>query len=225
MRPLHAFSGGLLLLALDFRATSLDLLPDVVGWLLIGWAAWCWRERSILGVAVVGTVASLPLVALPYHYVQYDVLADRNVVVSPGTDLGYPEHLEYDLLTGARLAAYALSAAAAAVVVVLTVRFLSRRAGAWAGPSTTRSLRRLRVAMVAFVVVWSIPRLVAATVAVDDGLAPIWDDPAAKVALIGAVVAVAVAIAFGADAREPWARSVREFPHPVAPHDKSVVDQ
>lgn len=225
MRPLHAFSGGLLLLALDFRATSLDLLPDVVGWLLIAWAAWCWRERSLLAVALVGTLASLPLVALPYHYVQYDVLADRTVVVSPETDLGYAEHLEYDLLTGARLAAYALSAAAAAAAVVLAVRFLSRRADAWAGPSTARSLQRLRVAMVAFVVAWSIPRLVAATLGFDDGLAPVWDDPAARVALVGTVVAVAVAITFGVDAREPWARSVREFPAAGAPDDQAVVDQ
>lgn len=225
MRPLHAFSGGLLLLALDFRATSVDLLPDVVGWLLIGWAAWCWRERSILGVALLGTVASLPLVALPYHYVQYDVLADRTVVVSPETDLDYAEHLEYDLLTGARLAAYALSAAAAAAAVVLAVRFLSRRASAWAGPSTTRSLQRLRVSMLAFVVTWSIPRLVAATLAVDGGLAPVWDDPGAKVALVGMIVAVAVAVAFGADAREPWARSVRQRPVAPTTHDESVVDQ
>ena len=225
MRPLHAFSGGLLLLALDFRATSLDLLPDIVGWLLIAWAAWCWRERAIVAVASVGAVASLPLVALPYHYVQYDVLADRTVVVSPETDLGYAEHLEYDLLTGARLAAYALSAAAAAAAVVLTVRFLSRRASAWAGPSAARSLRRLQLLMVAFVVTWSIPRLVAATLAFDDGLAPVWDDPAAKVALVGTVVAGALAIAFGIDAREPWARSVREFPASSASDDQAVVDQ
>lgn len=34
-RPLPLIAGGLALVLVDFRAESLDLLPDPVGWLLV----------------------------------------------------------------------------------------------------------------------------------------------------------------------------------------------
>ncbi|MDE0804842.1 MAG: hypothetical protein OSA99_16160, partial [Acidimicrobiales bacterium] len=56
--------------------------------------------------------------------------------------------------------------------------------------------------------VWVAPRLIAAALAVDGGYDLVWDDPAARVAMVGVVAFVAHAVVLTLDAREPWARRV-----------------
>lgn len=208
MRPLHAVAIAVVLIGLDFRTTSIDLLPDVVGWALIVWAALRLRTPLVATAASVGGVASLALLSLPYHFEQYDPFNDRMVVVTPETDLGYNEVLVYDDLVGWRLAAFAVSVCAFAVVLIGLWRHLRCAVAAWDGPSTRRSMRRLDLTTAAMIGVWVAPRLVAAALGVDGGYDPVWDDPAARVAMMGVVAFVAHAVALALDAREPWARRV-----------------
>ncbi len=226
MKPLHAVAGGVLLVGIDFRTTSLDLLPDVVGWLLITWAAVRLATPLLALVAGIGAVASVATLSLPHHFVQFDPSTDQMVVVTPDNDLGYATFLEFDPVTGWRLGAFVVSTFALGVAVVSLLVHLRSRAHAFAGPEVDRSLHRIRAASWAVVVCWVAPRLVAAVLSVDDGYAPVWHDPAARVALAGVVAVVAFAVVVGRDAREPWARRlVRQAPPPAVVHDETVADE
>ncbi|MDE0805213.1 MAG: hypothetical protein OSA99_18065, partial [Acidimicrobiales bacterium] len=61
MRPLHAIAIAVVLIGLDFRTTSIDLLPDLVGWGLIVWAALRLRVPVVAVAAGIGAVASTAL--------------------------------------------------------------------------------------------------------------------------------------------------------------------
>jgi len=67
MRPFHAVAVGVALLALDFRTTSLGLLPDVVGWALLAYAVHRLVPRRWVVLPFVGALLSLATLALPYH--------------------------------------------------------------------------------------------------------------------------------------------------------------
>ncbi|WP_436795146.1 hypothetical protein [Actinospongicola halichondriae] len=226
MKPLHAVAGGALLIGLDFRTTSLDLLPDLVGWLLIVWAATRLATPLLTTVAVVGAVASLGTLSLPYHYVQFDPFAERMVVVTPDRDLGYAQLLEFDPVTGWRLGAFALSTAALGVTVLVLAGHLRDRRRGFAGTEVDRSMRQISIASWAVVVCWVAPRLVSAGLSTDDGYAPVWDDPASKIALLGAATIITYTVVVGRDAREPWARRLtRQVPPPQLVHDEAVADE
>ena len=202
MRPLHAAAAGLVLLVVDFRTTSLDLLPDVVGWGLLGWAVLQLLGTRWLPLPLAGAACSLATLLLPYHHIQIDPFTGRRVVVGPGSDLGYAELLEYDRLGGARLAMAAASTALAAVVLVLLVRVVATRAAArHAAPAS----QWLRVGAAATVALWAVPRLVGMAASVGDGYDPTWDDGAGRVALVGIVTAVGFAVVLFREGREPWA--------------------
>lgn len=210
MRPLHALAGGLLLLALDFRTTSVDLLPDVVGWLLVTWAAHRLTGRVTTALAGLGTVASLSTFALPYHYEQFDPFNERMVEVTPESDLGYAEVLVYDPVTGWRLALMTTAMALVGVVLWRIGRRVEDRAAHHRGELVERSLRWLRWLRWATVGLWVLPRLVAMVLGVEGGYDPVWNDPAGRIALVGTIVAVAYAAVLANDAREPWARPAPE---------------
>ena len=201
MRPLHAAAAGLALLVIDFRTTSLDLLPDVVGWALLAFAV-----HQVLGgrwavLPVVGGALSLSTLLLPYHHVQIDPFTGERVVVGPGTDLGYAEILEYDRLVGARLAMAAGATVLAAVVLVVLAWTIARRADD-RGASTSAGW--LRWGALGVVVAWAVPRLVGMAAATD-GYDAVWDDGAARVALVGIAAALGFAVLLLREAREPWA--------------------
>ena len=215
MRPLHAIAVAVVLISLDFRTAAVDLLPDVVGWALVVWAAVRLRTPLLAVVACIGGVASLALFSLPYHYEQYDPLNDRTVVVTPETDLGYNETLAYDTFSGWRLAAFAVSVCAFAIVVGVVWRHLRNRSAVWDGPAVRTSIRRLDGAVAAVVGLWVVPRVVAVVSSIDSGYEPIWDDPASRVAILGVLAAIALASTLTVDAREPWA--TRPAPNQTVP--------
>ncbi|HEU5082467.1 MAG TPA: hypothetical protein VFU14_03945 [Acidimicrobiales bacterium] len=204
MRPFHAAAAGVALLALDFRTTSLDLLPDVLGWLLLAYAAHRLRGGRWAAVPLAGAALSTATLVLPYHWIQIDPFTGEHVVVRPGLDLGYAELLEYDRLTGGRLAMAAGATVLGAVVAWLLVGPVARRAHDRGAPG---SARRLRLGAVAFVVAWVVPRLIAMSTAAisGDGYDVVWDDPVSRVALVGVVGALAFAGVLASEGREPWA--------------------
>jgi hypothetical protein len=202
MRPLHAAAAGLVLLVLDFRTTSLDLLPDVIGWALIGYACHQVLGNRWLLVAIVGGLLSLSTLSLPYHWVQIDPFTGERVVVGPGTDLGYAELLEYDRLEGVRLAMAAGATAFAAVVLLVLAWTAAGRADA---RGATRSARWLRAAALATAALWAAPRLVGMAAGAAEGYDAVWDDGAGRVALVGIITALTFAGVLIRDGREPWA--------------------
>lgn len=212
MRPLHAIAGGLVLITLDFRTIAVDLLPDVLGWLLILWAGQRLASTSIRVVAVIGALASVAVFSLPYHLVQFNPMTNETVVVTPGNDLGYAETIAFDPLSGWRLLGFTVGVASVGAIVVLVERHLRGRARSWPGPSVDTSLRRIRVTTWAVVGLWVTPRLVAVAISGTAGYEPIWRDPAARLAVIGVVAAVTHAVVLVLDAREPWADTRTQTP-------------
>jgi hypothetical protein len=202
MRPLHWAAVGVVLMALDFRTTSLDLLPDVVGWVLLGYALHQLLGPRALPLAAAGGALSLSTLLLPYHYVQIDPFTGERVVVGPDTDLGYAEVLEYDRLEGGRLAMAAGATTLAAVTFVVLAWTAARRATA---RGAVPSARRLQLGVGAIVVLWAVPQLVGMALAGGDGYDVVWDDGAGRVALVGLVAALAFAGLLFRDGREPWA--------------------
>lgn len=202
MRPLHAAAAGVALIVFDFRTTSLDLLPDVAGWLLLALAVhalcgWAWAALPIAGA-----VLSLSTLALPYHWIQIDPFTGETVVVDDDTDLGYAELLEYDDLTGGRLAMAAGATASAAAVMWLVAAVVARRAVDRGSPASARALRGTAAATVAL---WAAPRLVAmAAGALGDGYDPVWNDWAARIGMVGMLAGLAFAVVLAREAREPW---------------------
>lgn len=67
--PLGTIVGGFLLVIMDFRINEIDLLPDVIGWPLMAWAASRLSGRSgwfaaVTAAGVVGFVVAATLLAL-----------------------------------------------------------------------------------------------------------------------------------------------------------------
>ncbi len=193
-----------MLVAVDFRTTSLDLLPDPLGWLLVGFAVATvlgWRLAAVAGAAA---VASLGELLLPYHYVQYNPITGKQVTVTDTTDLGYAKFLEYDALRGVRLG-LALAALVLGVVVVWTaVRRLEHRAAARGAPQIVGRLRAFRWAVG---LLWAVPLLIGMIAAAvsGHGYDPMWNDPASHLSLAGTLVLLGLGVLLFAEAREPWA--------------------
>jgi hypothetical protein len=204
MRPLSLTAGGLGLVILDFRTESLDLLPDPVGWVLV--SVGCWRLSLVSASWLAGLTAALsvPDAALPYRYVRiYPLTGDR---VPPGerADADLPLHLEFDALSGWRLAATTLGMSAAGVTLWLLLRGLERRAQT---KGESGAAGRLRVGRWLVAAVWVLLYLVAVTraVLVDSGrFDPVWNGNAEYVALAGAAVLAYVVVVLARDSGASW---------------------
>ena len=215
-RPWRLGGIGLVLVAIDFRTTSLDLLPDPLGWLLVAVAVATvlgWRLAAVAGAAA---VASLGQLLLPYHYIQYNPITGEQVTVTDTTDLGYAKFLEYDALRGVRLG-LALAAVVLGVIVVWTAaRRLEQRASARGVPQIVGRLRAFRWSVG---VLWAVPPLIGMVAAAvsGHGYDPTWDDPASHVSLAGTLVLFGLGALLFAEAREPWALP-HHAPDPVPRH-------
>ena len=143
-RPLTLAAVGLVAIALDMRVVAWDLLPDVVGWVLIALGAWRLTMRSAAALAVAAAVASLAEVHIPYRYDAIDPLTGE-VVVNPRPGLAYHELLAFNPVSGGRLLLLAVTVAAGAAGLWILLRELARRAVAVRRPLDRPRLRLLAV--------------------------------------------------------------------------------
>jgi hypothetical protein len=204
VRPLSLITGGLALVVLDFRTESLDLLPDPVGWVLVAVGS---RGVSLVGASwLAGLTAALSVsdAALPYRYVRIDPLTEDRVAPGERANVDLPLHLEFDPVSGWRLAAMTLAMSAAGVTLWSLLRGLERRAHAHA---QTRTAGRLRVGRWLVAVAWVLPYLAAVSRAVvvdTEGFDPIWNGSAAYVALAGVAVLVYVVVVLVRETGAAW---------------------
>jgi hypothetical protein len=204
VRPLTMIAGGLVLVMLDFRTESLDLLADPVGWALV--AVGCARlaQRHAASLAGVAAALSLADVALPYRYARIDPLTGDEVRAGEPAGAGVTLHLRFDHVAGWRLAAMALATAAGALALWTLLRGLERRAVVHDALGTAGSLRTARWLAVG---VWAAPPLAAAAAAVAGSgrLDPVWNGPAELVGLAGLAALAAVAFLLVRDGNAAWA--------------------
>jgi hypothetical protein len=187
--PLVLIVAGLGLVLLDFRTVSLDLLLDPVGWLLIALAAGVLALRWTAVAASVVAVLSASDAFLHYHYRPINPLTNHPVDICPPGEQ-CPERVVYDPVTGWRLLALAASLLLGAVVLVVLLRGLRRRA---VRDGDGPAVARLGLLLWAVGLAWGLPPVVAVLLALRDqpiAYDPVWNGGAEYVALTGwAVVA------------------------------------
>ncbi len=211
MRPLSMMAGGLALVVLDFRTESLDLLPDPIGWALVAVGSWRLAMVSTSWLAGLSAGLSVADAALPYRYVRIDPITGEHVAPSVRPNADLPLHLEFDPVSGWRLAGVSLAMTAAGVTVWSLLRGLERRATARAEGDVAS---RLRLGRWLVVVAWVVPYLVAVSRAlvVDSGrFDAIWNGNGEYVALVGVAVVAYVIVLLAANAGAGWAQPERPW--------------
>lgn len=205
MRPLTFVAVGLALIAIDIRTEYLDLLPDVVGWVLVAVGAW---RLSLTRPAVAAAATALlvvPEVSLPYRFVMVDPETGERVRPQPGVDLAFPKHLIFDDLRGWRLAMLAAATIAGGLTLWLLLGALAVRAAAWERADTARQIRWLRWLILG---VWIGPHLgvlVASASTGDGSFDPVWNGGLEFVALAGVVVVGALVLVLLRETNRAWA--------------------
>ena len=205
MRPLTFVAVGLALVAVDIRTEHLDLLPDALGWGLVGLGAWRLSLRRPAIAAAVTALLTLPEVSLPYRFVMVDPETGERITPRPGVQLAYPEHLIFDDLRGWRLAVAAAAGVAAGVALWLLLGALAGRASAWERGATARQIRWLRWLTVG---VWVVPYLAVLTVSAmgdDAAFDPVWNGGVEPLALAGLVVVGALIAVLLRETNRAWA--------------------
>ena len=190
MRPLVLVGIGVAIVALDFRATALDLVADPAGWLLV--AEGCRRLGARVPALLALATAALSVneVVLPARWQIIDRATGEDLPPGVGEGTGYPEELRFDDLTGLRLALYVLClVAAVATFAALLAHLLGRVRREQPGDGRTVAL------LAGGVAVWLGPPLVASATALatGEGYDPVWDGAAWYLALVCGLVAFATA--------------------------------
>jgi hypothetical protein len=214
-RPLTLAAVGLVAIGLDMRVVAWDLLPDVVGWLLIALAGWRLTMRSAAALALAAAVASLADVHIPYRYDAIDPLTGE-VVVNPKPGLAYHELLAYDPVSGARLVLLGVAFAAGGAALWILLRELARRAVAYDDPSIARRLRLLAWGVV---LGWATPvllRMLGQGPLSDGEFDTVWNGGWEMPALIGLVVLLATAFTFATHSNRRWSATGDELGSPWA---------
>jgi hypothetical protein len=205
MRPLTFMAVGLTLLAVDVRTEHLDLLPDALGWGLVALGAWRMSLKMPAIAAGATALLTVPEVSLPYRFVMIDPETGERIEPRPGVDLGLPEHLIFDDLTGWRLAALAAATIAGGVTLWLLLGALATRAAAWERPGAARQIRWLRWLTLG---VWVVPYLavLAVSASAEDGsFDPIWNGSLELLAVAGIVVVGALVAVLLRESNRAWA--------------------
>lgn len=189
---------GLVSVALDFRTTSLDLVPDAVGWVLVVVGA---IRIGLVAAACCGGVAGILSSAgllLPYTYVATDPLTgetlDSCAARNDGTTKNCVLVLRYEPVGDLRAVAIGLAAVVGAAAFALILRELVRRVDALTDASefARRTLRGLSFVMP---VAWAAPSVAVVAVGVaGDGYEPYWTDGLAYVSGFLLVLQVATAL-------------------------------
>jgi hypothetical protein len=205
VRPLLFIAVGLVLVVFDFRTESLDLLPDLVGWAAVAYGAARLSLRPAAWLAGAAAVLSVLDGFLPYRYVSVD--RDTGERLPPEQQgLGVlPQRVEFDPVSGWRLAGMTLTVVVGGLALWLLLRGLERRAAADDEPGAAARLRLGRWLVLA---VWVVPFLVGVgrSLAANDGsFDPIWNGDAEYVALAALVVFGYLVIELARDASAGWA--------------------
>jgi hypothetical protein len=182
--PLGLVAGGLVLVVLDFRTESLDLLLDPVGWSLVvlGGAALGLRRAAVF--AALAGVLSLADAYHPYRYRLIRALTGDPVDHCPPREL-CQERVVFDPATGWRFAALAASVLAGVAAVLLLLVGLRRRAIV---DGDQPAAGRLRLIAWSTGLTWGLAPavgMVAALVADPIAYDPVWNGPAEYAALLG----------------------------------------
>ena len=201
-RPLTLAAVGVTMVALDLRVEAIDLLPDVVGWSLVAFAAWRLSMRGPGLLAALAALASTAELQLPYRYDKLDPLTWE--VISPDRPGDFPERLAFDAIAGPRLVLLVVAAACGAAALVLLLRKLAARAGATGAREEADRLRQLLWAVAG---VWAVPYLGVAIgqgLFDEDGFDPVWNMGGELLALAGLAAMGAVALTFALRSNRQW---------------------
>ena len=206
VRPLSLIAIGLVLVAIEFRTRSLDLLPDPVGWLLIAVGAWNLALVKPAAAAALAAVLSLSDLLLPYRWIYVDPRTGETVSSSIGADLDYPQLQRWNVVSDARAVAMAAAVLAGGVSLWWLLGDLQRRAE-HAGGAATLAARRLRTFQLVVPLVCVAPYLVAVTIAVigSEPFDPIWNGSLEYVALAGLLTLLALATTLTLARDAAWA--------------------
>jgi hypothetical protein len=173
VRPLAMIVLGLALVVADFRLDALDLVPDLLGWALVAYAAWQLRLVVPALLAAATGVASVAEAWLPFRYVIIDPETGE-----PSTDfIGETNNmsLRYEDVSGWQLAGMTLSMVLAGCTLWLLLSALAARAQAG---GRAQAARHLRVARWLVVGLWTVPFVgaVAHSVVAESGrFDPVWN--------------------------------------------------
>ena len=205
MRALTLIAIGLVTVVVDLRTEYFDMLPDALGWALVGMGAWRLSLRWPAGAAGAAALLSLPEVSLPFRYVEVRVPL-------PAGGFSVSEQLVFDELTGWRLAMVAAANVAGGLALWLLLGALAVRASAWERHRVSTQLQWLRWLTLG---VWVVPYLAVLTVSSqrdDRSFDPVWNGGLEYLALAGVVVVGGLVVLLLSEANRVWAvpdRSVR----------------
>jgi len=204
VRPLAVVAVGLVLVAVDFRTRSLDLLPDPLGWLLVALGAWRLALVKPAAAAGIAAIASLSDLLLPYRWIYVHPDTGGTVSRSVGEELDYPQAQRWDVISDGRAGTMVLAVLAGGLSLWWLLGDLGRRASEAGGVEAARRLRTLRLILP---VVWVAPFVVAVAVAVADSepFDPVWNGGAEYVALAGLISLLAVAGVLALARDSAWA--------------------
>ena len=214
-RPLTLAAVGLVAVGIDMRVVAWDLLPDVLGWFLVSFAAWRLTVRWAAGLALVASIASLADVHIPYRYDAIDPITGE-VVVNPKPGLAYHELLAFNPVSGARLFLLAVTVAAGAAALWVLLRELARRAVAY---DDDKIALRLRLLAWGVVLAWAAPvlvRMLGHSPLGDSAYDTVWNGGWEMPALIGLAVLLAVAFTFATHSNRRWSATGDELGSPWA---------
>ena len=205
--PLSLVSAGIGLIALDLRIVNVDVLPDALGWGLVAVGAWRLEDRLASVAAGVATVAALPDLALTYHWEDLDPLTGEVVVDGGGT--AYDQRIAFDLITDIRAPLAVLALVAGGLALVLMLGRLEREALAL-GDGTAAV--HLLIGRVSIALAWVFPHLVVMLLQIltGEGLDPVWGGGLELVALLGLLVAGAVAVVLARYRNRGWTATAAE---------------
>lgn len=195
-------ASGLVLVALDFRTRSIDVLPDVIGWLLVGAGAWMAGVGRAVPLATAAALLSLAELALPYHLALFDASTGEYIRVE-GQTSGLRAVQRWEDLSQVRGAAIASAMVLGAAAAIALLRALGRRARTEGDDAAVGEVRRAMVAPAvwALAFVW----VVATRVAAGERYDPVWDGGAETAGLVAAVALLALAIFLVARRDRGWA--------------------
>ena len=182
-RPLTLVAGGLALVVTDFRTESLDLLPDPVGWILVAIGAAALYLPLSAWLSSAAAVLSVWDAFLPFRTVIVDPLTNERVARCAVLMCG--ARVEFDPVSGWRLAAIAASIIVGGAAVVSLAAGLRGRARA---EGDRASAARLGLLLGVLALGWTTPPLVGISwaIASNDGFYdPIWNGSAEYVGLVG----------------------------------------